>query len=84
MALKLGYLIMVCWLIYVVYAIHRDNAWNDDNHVAIALCVAFAGLIISPVYFVWVYLLRSIQYIDKQFVFVKTYYYPQLFSIALK
>ncbi len=42
MALKIGYLIMVCWLIYVVYSIQHVDAWNEDNHVAIAILIAFA------------------------------------------
>ncbi|GMK49067.1 hypothetical protein PghCCS26_61970 [Paenibacillus glycanilyticus] len=55
MALKIGYLMMMCWVFYVVYSIQHMDAWNDDNRTAIALCIAFAGLVIFPVYFVSIY-----------------------------
>ncbi|MBB3127057.1 hypothetical protein FHS19_001711 [Paenibacillus rhizosphaerae] len=61
MALKIGYLMMVCWLIYVVYSIQHVDAWNDDNRVAIAIFLAFAGLVIFPVYFVSIYLFGELR-----------------------
>ncbi|CAM3569112.1 hypothetical protein PALU110988_29320 [Paenibacillus lupini] len=52
---------MVCWLIYVVYSIGHVDAWNDDNRLAIALLIAFAGLVIFPVYFESIYLFAKVR-----------------------
>ncbi|GIO69991.1 hypothetical protein VQ056_24125 [Paenibacillus sp. JTLBN-2024] len=46
MALKLGYLVMICWLIYVIYFIQPVDAWNDDYRVTTAPFISFAGLVI--------------------------------------
>lgn len=61
MALKIGYLMMICWVIYVVYSIQHVDAWNDDNRIAIAMFIAVAGLVIFPVYFVSIYFFEKVR-----------------------
>jgi hypothetical protein len=51
---------MVVWLIYVIYAIQHVDAWNDDGRATIGIFIGFAGLILFPIYFVLVYLIRRV------------------------
>ncbi|SFL06698.1 hypothetical protein SAMN03159341_10342 [Paenibacillus sp. 1_12] len=59
-AYRLGYVAMVIWLFYVLYAIQHVDAWNDDGRAAIGIFIGFVGLIVFPVYFVLVYLFGKV------------------------
>lgn len=61
MALKLGCVVMVGWLIYVVYSIQQVDAWNDDYRAAIAIFITFAGLVFFPTYFILVCLFGKVR-----------------------
>lgn len=57
---RLGYMIMVVWLIYVLYVIQRVDAWNDDGRAAIGMFIGCAGLIVFPVYFILAFLIGKL------------------------
>jgi len=51
---------MVIWFFYVVYATQHVDSWDDDGRAAIGIFIGFAGLILFPVYFVLVYLIKGL------------------------
>ncbi|AFC33877.1 hypothetical protein [Paenibacillus mucilaginosus] len=54
-AYRLGYLVMVAWLVFVFYGLAQADDWGGDGRSAAALLMFAAGLIVFPVYFVLVY-----------------------------